>query len=38
LCGRSEMEWKSALEKYERILDKDIKKILQISYEGLDRK
>ena len=36
LCGRSEMEWESALDKYERILDKDIQKILQISFEGLD--
>ena len=36
LCGRSEMEWESALDKYKRILDKDIQKILQISYEGLD--
>ncbi len=37
LCGRSEMEWKSELEKYERILDRDVKKLLQISYEGLDK-
>ncbi|XP_030936167.1 disease resistance-like protein DSC1 [Quercus lobata] len=36
LYGRSEMEWKSALDKYERILDKDIQNVLQVSYQGLD--
>ncbi|KAL0009449.1 hypothetical protein SO802_010951 [Lithocarpus litseifolius] len=36
LHGRSEMEWKSALDKYERIPDKDIQKVLQVSYQGLD--
>ena len=30
LHGRSEMEWKSTLDKYERIPDKDIQKVLQI--------
>ncbi|XP_023890250.2 disease resistance protein RUN1 [Quercus suber] len=36
LYGRTTQEWKSALSKYERIPNKDIHKILQISYEGLD--
>ena len=36
LYGRSEMEWKSTLDKYERIPNKEIQQILQISYEGLD--
>ena len=36
LHGRSEMEWKSTLDKYERIPDKDIQKVLQVSYQGLD--
>ena len=36
LYGRSEMEWKSALDKYERIPNKEIQQILEISYEGLD--
>ena len=36
LHGRSEMEWKSTLDKYERIPDKDIQKVLQVSYKGLD--
>ncbi|XP_050276723.1 disease resistance protein RUN1-like isoform X1 [Quercus robur] len=36
LRGRSETEWKSALDKYEMIPDKDIQKVLQVSYQGLD--
>ncbi|XP_050278303.1 disease resistance protein RUN1-like [Quercus robur] len=36
LHGRSEMEWKSALDKYKMIPDKDIQKVLQVSYQGLD--
>ena len=36
LHGRSETEWKSTLEKYERIPDKDIQKVLEVSYQGLD--
>ena len=36
LCGRNEMQWKSALNKYKNIPNKEIQKILQKSYEGLD--
>ncbi|XP_030959236.1 TMV resistance protein N-like [Quercus lobata] len=36
LHGRSEMEWKSALDKYKMIPDRDIQKVLQVSYQGLD--
>ena len=36
LWGRNEMEWKRALDKYEILLDKDIQKPLQISYQELD--
>ncbi|XP_075659188.1 disease resistance protein RUN1-like [Castanea sativa] len=36
LHGRSEMEWKSALDKYKMISDKDIQKVLQVSYQELD--
>ena len=36
LRGKSEMEWKSALDKYKMIPDKDIQKVLQVSYEELD--
>ena len=36
LYGRTELEWKSALNKYENIPSRDIQKILQISYDGLD--
>ena len=36
LHGRSEMEWKSTLDKYETIPEKDIQKVLQVSYQGLD--
>ncbi|KAF3950740.1 hypothetical protein CMV_023543 [Castanea mollissima] len=36
LYGRNEMEWKSVLDKYERIPNREIQQILQISYEGLD--
>ncbi|KAF3969678.1 hypothetical protein CMV_006539 [Castanea mollissima] len=37
LYGRSKLEWRSAVEKYERIPNEEIKKILKISYEGLDK-
>ena len=36
LHGRTKPFWKSALEKYKGVLNKDIQKILRISYEGLD--
>ncbi|XP_030938683.1 disease resistance-like protein DSC1 [Quercus lobata] len=36
LCGRSKPEWKSAINKYEKIPIKEIQKVLEISYEGLD--
>ena len=36
LYGRNELEWKSTLDKYERIPNKEIQHILQKSYEGLD--
>ena len=36
LCGRSKPEWKSAIDKYERISNKEIQTVLEISYEGLD--
>ena len=37
LYGRTKLEWESALNKYKEILSGDIKKILQISYDGLDQ-
>ncbi|XP_065635804.1 disease resistance protein RPV1-like isoform X2 [Quercus suber] len=36
LCGRTRLEWKSALYMYERIPNKDIQKIFEMSYEGLN--
>ena len=36
LCGRTKLEWKSAIDKYERIPNKEIQNVLEISYEGLD--
>ena len=36
LYGRTELEWESALNKYENIPSRDIQKILQISYDGLE--
>jgi hypothetical protein len=36
LYGRTKAEWKSALDKYEKIPHRDIQEILKISYEGLD--
>ena len=36
LCGRTKLEWKSAIDKYQRIPNKEIQKVLEISYEGLD--
>ena len=35
-CGRTKPGWKSAIDKYERIPNKEIHKVLEISYEGLD--
>jgi hypothetical protein len=37
LHGRTKPEWESALDKYEKIPNRDIQKILKISYEGLDK-
>ena len=37
LYGRTKPKWRSAIEKYERIPNEEIKKILEISYEGLDK-
>nr|XP_023927678.1 TMV resistance protein N-like [Quercus suber] len=37
LYGRTKLEWRSAVEKYERIPNEEIKKILEISYEGLEK-
>ena len=36
LCGRSKLEWRSALDKYEKIPNEDIQEILKISYDGLE--
>ena len=36
LYGRKKPEWKNSLYKYENYPNKDIQKILKISYEGLD--
>ena len=36
LYGRTKLEWKSALAKYEKIPNIDIQEILKISYQGLD--
>ena len=36
LNGRAKPQWKSAIDKYERIPSKEIQKVLEISYEGLD--
>ena len=36
LYGRNEPIWESTLNKYERIPSRDIQKILQISYDGLN--
>jgi len=37
LCGKSILEWKSAIEKYKNIPHEDIEKILRISYDGLGK-
>ena len=37
LHGRSIHEWESVLEKYKKILNKDIQDILKVSFEGLDK-
>ncbi|XP_050277798.1 disease resistance protein RUN1-like [Quercus robur] len=36
LYGRNKLQWESTLNKYERMPSRDIQKILQISYDGLD--
>ncbi|XP_045811001.1 TMV resistance protein N-like isoform X2 [Trifolium pratense] len=36
LFGKSVVEWKSTLDKYERIPHEDIQKILKVSYDALD--
>ncbi|XP_030946549.1 TMV resistance protein N-like [Quercus lobata] len=36
LCGRTKHEWESALHKYNEIPNKDIQKVLEVSYYGLD--
>ena len=36
LNGRTKPQWRSAINKYERIPNEEIQKILKISYEGLD--
>ncbi|KAL4622114.1 hypothetical protein ACB092_06G274200 [Castanea dentata] len=36
LYGRSKLEWKHSIKKYDKIPNGDIQKILKISYEGLD--
>ena len=36
LCGRTKPQWKSVIDKYERIPNKEIQNVLEISYEGLD--
>ena len=36
LYGKSKIQWKNALDKYERVPNKNIQEILKISYEGLD--
>nr|XP_023892071.1 TMV resistance protein N-like [Quercus suber] len=36
LCGRTKLEWKSAIDKYEKIPKEDIQEILKVSYDGLE--
>ena len=36
LCGRAKFEWKSEIDKYEKILKEDIQEILKVSYDGLE--
>ena len=36
LCGRTKLEWKSAIDKYEKIPKEDIQEILKLSYDGLE--
>ena len=36
LCGRTKLEWKSAIDKYEKIPIEDIQEILKVSYDGLE--
>ena len=35
LCGKAKDEWESALDMYNKIPNKDIQKILRVSYDGL---
>ncbi|KAL5137024.1 TMV resistance protein N [Glycine soja] len=35
LCGKTELDWKSALDAYERIPHKNIQEILRVSYDSL---
>ncbi|XP_050279855.1 disease resistance protein RUN1-like [Quercus robur] len=35
LCGKAKGEWESALDMYNKIPNKDIQKILRVSYDGL---
>ena len=36
LCGRTIIEWKSALDKYNKIPNEDILEILKVGYDGLE--
>ena len=36
LCGKAKDEWESALDMYKKIPNKDIQKILRVSYDGLN--
>ena len=36
LCGRTKLEWKSAIDKYKKITKEDIQEILKVSYDGLE--
>nr|XP_023897530.1 TMV resistance protein N-like [Quercus suber] len=37
LCGKTKLEWKSAVDKYEGIPNKQIQRVLKISYDRLDK-
>ena len=36
LCGKTKLEWETALDKYNKIPNKDIQEILKVSYDGLE--
>uniref|UniRef100_A0A2N9GBT0 TIR domain-containing protein n=1 Tax=Fagus sylvatica TaxID=28930 RepID=A0A2N9GBT0_FAGSY len=36
LCGRTEAQWKHAIDKYEKIPNKDIQEMHEVSYDGLE--